>query len=787
MWPEVTRHLRLDIDFSQIPDGLRKSLSLVPECGWLAKLHLTLEWLDDLREVEVEIGCDEAGRPIPRLSIEVLNQLVVFEDGRTDIAPPSQLIVLADRKRRELLNLPAEQDANRCLHSNRLRTINYRRDKALLEAKLEQIEKLSSTLRKREKSRAETRVDQRKIRDELLRLEIEAGQVKNTISDLHSDHVIGLESPVKRKTASQKSWHVEYVAFEVQRFSKRELFDHPIRFEEGMYDRPYKTASTEEKELEDSLLIPQYDFGEEREEKCSQNIDQMTSESFSLRRNGSTPSTVPLASVQNGTVSFGQPSTISEQISKLTLSRTDFGNFLDCPKAFWLSKRKPEAFPRSVLDVHSQLQAHQGYEFEAIARKVLERRLGEGVSFQTTMKAPEGLLSRADGLFVYPNVGVDIYKIKSGSGASKDYLADLAFQIVVAQRGGHTVRSAFLVHANKEYVLGDTLDPEGLIVISDQTVAARAFAIELEPQIDEALVLLGREQIDESQCSCLRKTRSSHCDAFAYISKPSIYTLPRISRARVESFVDAGIFNLSDIHEGDLDTQSQVKMLASYQAQAPLIDRAGIAEWIGKLTYPLCFFDYEAFASSVPIIKGTKPWEQVATQYSLHVLHENGQLDHFEHLTERAELPDALSKQLKQDLPVTGSVISWNMSYENTTSRRIGKWLPEHRDFFEDMIARTKDLMFLFVGDKSYPEGSYIDWRFMESASIKKVLPVMVPELSYDHLKINNGSAAIAAWRKLVQMPLDDRRASLRLEMLDYCHVNTLAMVKIFQKLETLC
>ncbi len=140
-----------------------------------------------------------------------------------------------------------------------------------------------------------------------------------------------------------------------------------------------------------------------------------------------------------------------------------------------------------------------------------------------------------------------------------------------------------------------------------------------------------------------------------------------------------------------------------------------------------------------------KPWEQVATQYSLHVSHENGQLDHFEYLTDKAALPDALSKQFRQDLPASGSVISWNMSYENTMSRRIGKWLPEHRDFFEDMIARTEDLMFLFDGAKSYPQGSYIDWRFMGSASIKKVLPVMVPELSYDGLHVNNGSAAIAA------------------------------------------
>ncbi|MGB0784951.1 MAG: DUF2779 domain-containing protein [Alphaproteobacteria bacterium] len=472
------------------------------------------------------------------------------------------------------------------------------------------------------------------------------------------------------------------------------------------------------------------------------------------------------------------------------LSKTDFANFLVCPEAFWLSKHKPAAYPQPSPNAHSQLLAQQGYEFEAIAQRLLQERLGQGYTPQETLKAPGGLLSRPDGLFRHDNGAIDLYEIKSGSNPN-EYKDDLAFQLIVARRSGLEVRSAFLVHTNKAYVLGETVDPEGLVKITDLTVEAKARALELEPEVDAALTLLKIEQIDESQCSCLRKTRSKRCTAFEYfnpdVPSPSIHHLPRIWGKRIKAFVDAGIIGLDDLELSDLDTSSHIKMLTSYKLQKPTIDRGGIAKWLGGLTYPLSFFDYESFASPVPVVKGSKPWQHVVTQYSLHVLHKDGELDHVEYLSHDTDPPDQLAHQLRADLPPSGNVISWNKSFENSRNKEMGQWLPKHADFFRNMEERTRDLMLIFDGAKGYPEGTYIDWRFMGSASIKIVLPVLIPDLSYDDLDVSNGTEVMVAWRELVAMPMNDERAKLRKAMLDYCRLDTLAMVRIFQKLESLC
>ena len=79
---------------------------------------------------------------------------------------------------------------------------------------------------------------------------------------------------------------------------------------------------------------------------------------------------------------------------------------------------------------------------------------------------------------------------------------------------------------------------------------------------------------------------------------------------------------------------------------------------------------------------------------------------------------------------------------------------------------------------------SYVHKDFFGSASIKKVLPVLIPELSYKDLDIHAGGAAQRLWMEAI---LDGKRADekdkILKDLLEYCKLDTFAMVRIYQHL----
>jgi len=71
------------------------------------------------------------------------------------------------------------------------------------------------------------------------------------------------------------------------------------------------------------------------------------------------------------------------------------------------------------------------------------------------------------------------------------------------------------------------------------------------------------------------------------------------------------------------------------------------------------------------------------------------------------------------------------------------------------------------------------------SYSIKKVLPAMVPELSYDDLNIKEGTTASNTFAAMLMGEFEGDVAQTRIDLLEYCKLDTFAMVEILKKLET--
>lgn len=196
---------------------------------------------------------------------------------------------------------------------------------------------------------------------------------------------------------------------------------------------------------------------------------------------------------------------------------------------------------------------------------------------------------------------------------------------------------------------------------------------------------------------------------------------------------------------------------------------------------PLCFLDYESFNPAIPLFEGFKPYQHIAFQYSLHILTQDGQLSHYDYLAREQgnPLPELLSS-MASHVPATGSVIVWNKSFEMSRNEEMARLMPQYASFLQHVNARVFDLMEIFK------KQHYVHPAFKGSCSIKKVLPVLVPSLSYKDLVIQEGGSASVTWYKmLTEMPPDAKEETCN-HMLPYCELDTLAMVEVYRQLHSL-
>ena len=304
----------------------------------------------------------------------------------------------------------------------------------------------------------------------------------------------------------------------------------------------------------------------------------------------------------------------------------------------------------------------------------------------------------------------------------------------------------------------------------------------VKAEINLALELLRQEGINETGCSCLKLTKSHHCETFNYFNPslptPSIYNLPRIHKKKLNMFVNEGRFALEEIDESEV-TGNQISVLAAAKTNSPVLNNRVIEKFYDKVTYPLYFLDYETYSSAIPVVKGVKPHAHIPFQFSIHVkmTKEGSNLEHHEYLADKAELPLKMIELLEKVIGASGSIVSWHKSFENTRNKEMAILYPDKADFLYNISDRTIDLEDIF-------KGGYVDIAFGGSTSIKKVLPVIVPDLTYADMEVANGTDAMEAFTRLLKMPDSLDKKKLQNEMLKYCKLDTLAMVEIFKKME---
>jgi Domain of unknown function(DUF2779) len=467
------------------------------------------------------------------------------------------------------------------------------------------------------------------------------------------------------------------------------------------------------------------------------------------------------------------------------LTKSLFRRYIECPNEFWLSVHHPELV-ESEISPDIAFRIRQGYEVERHFKDwILGRNVGE-FQFQKKVES-ERLFAKFD---VFADDG-HIYEVKSSKykdpGDSKYKntrevnLYDVGFQVYVARESGLDVSKAFLVLLNGDYILGETLDLDQLFVIEDVTAEVEALQADIALRIEAAFELLaGEPEIDYANL-CGNKLKCEYLK-FAIPNFPErvVTDIPRLQGKKLAGLLEAGIFDLFDVPDDYDLTATQRDYVDFLKADVCQIDNGAIIEKLNELEYPIYFLDYETVNPCIPNIKGMSPLAQITFQYSLHIkVDASSELIHHEFLSDGSgNPPREIAENLASVIGEKGSVIVWYKAFEMTRNTEMATLHPEFAAFFESANSRVFDLYEIFQ-QKLYRDPA------MKNNSIKSVLPVLVPELSYKELEIGNGGLAMSLWFDEVYKAKDEATKQKTLKNLrEYCHLDTLAMVKILEVLQ---
>lgn len=487
------------------------------------------------------------------------------------------------------------------------------------------------------------------------------------------------------------------------------------------------------------------------------------------------------------------------------ISKTDYVLWRACPKNAWLRIHRPEIYHATELTEFEQSVIDMGIEVECEARGLFPQGLlvagaktetqentakylaaNTGTLFQAVFER-EQLLAAIDVLEQDPSTGeYSIFEIKSSTKAEKEHLYDLTFQVILLRKHNLTVRRASIIHLNPHYVRKGYLDIQQLFVTTNLTAEVEELSETVWREMQEARSYLLNEAEPAGPCSCIYKPRSKHCTTFEY-SNPNIprYGVHDIARIgsnpkKLKELIDQGIYEL-DQTPGDIKlTNVQKAQLRAYRTGETVIDKQAIRSELEELSYPLHFIDYETFAPAIPRYSEYSPYDQVPLQYSLHIVGAPGEEPiHRDFLHAGSDDPSTVFFQsLQQNVVSFGTIIVWNQGFESHVNDLIARRLPLTKDYLVDFNDRVYDLMNIFA--KQY----FIHKDFCGKVSIKKILPVLTPHLSYAPLEIRDGATASLVWSKLISDRLNsEERDRLYAHLREYCALDSYGMYAIWEAL----
>ena len=375
------------------------------------------------------------------------------------------------------------------------------------------------------------------------------------------------------------------------------------------------------------------------------------------------------------------------------------------------------------------------------------------------------------------------YEVKSSTKISHTYLLDASLQYWVITNSGLAIDDISIITINNQYIRQGDLNLNELFSITSVKKTALLNQSLVDEKINISKQVLADAKMPQieigEQCFI-----PYNCDfkgtCWKNVPQNSVFEISGIQKAEQFNLYNSGFKTIAEIPEANaLDKNANIH-IRSFKSGEAKVDKSAINNFLEKAVYPLFFMDFETFMPAVPIYNNTKPYQHIPFQYSIHYKkNKEAELEHFFFLAEQGQDPrkqflENLLRHTKKD----GTILVFDALMERNILNGLKRDFPEYASEIDLRLKRFLDLMIPFQ------ERSFYHPAMKNSYSIKNLLHALVPYLSYTNLKISSGSIAMIAFEQLQKETDMFKILETRENLLEYCKLDTLAMVKIFEVLE---
>ena len=451
------------------------------------------------------------------------------------------------------------------------------------------------------------------------------------------------------------------------------------------------------------------------------------------------------------------------------------------------------------------------------------------------------LRKTAGGWAIYEVKSTSFPEFNGQEAKLEKYAPDIAYQKWVLEQCGVNVTGTYLVCLNSDYVRHGELDIQQLFVVNDMKNFVENEYLKVAPRVAQAMKIINSEQEPDTELSecCMKPYRCAfwgYCKRQHGVPSPSVFDVyggkgrGGFTFKKKLDYYHQGLISFEDLRSTDIGPIQNMQIEATL-TNKEYINTEGIRKFLNKLSYPLYFLDFETMQDAVPQYDGAKVYAQITFQYSLHVKEresvstfvDTGKLKYTKianYITHREFLAPsdgsdprrALAEQLCKDIPKDVCTLAYNKMFECGRIRELAGLYPDLSDHLLNIANNIQDLI------DPFRAGDYYVPAMGGSFSIKSVLPALFPndpELDYHNLdkRCQNGGDAMNIFPRLQQleqslphqgiqtqdgmlvmadslMPLSEQIrireeiAASRKALLDYCKLDTWAMVKVWEKLK---
>lgn len=484
--------------------------------------------------------------------------------------------------------------------------------------------------------------------------------------------------------------------------------------------------------------------------------------------------------------------------NSIRLSKSSFKDGKKCAKRLWLRLNQPELM---VRDEAMEARAAIGHQVGMMGRGLnpggkevegrttrdrlieTERLLREGHETLYEAAFEEGGLYAQVDILYRVGEGWGIREVKAAKSINDGHVVDSVFQYLVLTRAGMQINRVELVLIAQDAPSIEKSRVEDLLVVQDLTDICKRDVDDLVPEIVTLLTKLSSGEAEKIEAG-------RHCEAtcpflghcFSGLADDDLLFAPNLDKRKYAALREAGYRRMSDLPaDMELSAKAEGVRRAIASGREPWVSDHLGAE-LAEVRYPAVFLDFETAAPLFPVNNGMRGGELVVFQFSAHVLSEpGGDLAHFEFIDLDSEDPHpGIVAALTDIFKGAGSIVHYSPFEKRCLNRLMAAGVPGANALMGQFLNSSVDL------EKYFGELVYHP-KFRGKSSIKVVLPVMVPGLSYDDLEVKNGGMAemsyvLARTGELVGDDLDRRREAL----LRYCERDTEAMVRLFERLRDL-